>query len=90
MNAMRFVCATLVCSVIAASGSAALAHCQIPCGIYDDDARFTLMREHVATIEKSIKQITALGGEEKKNWNQLVRWVDNKEHHADELSEIVT
>ena len=29
-------------------------HCQIPCGIYDDEVRFKLMREHVETIEKSI------------------------------------
>ena len=69
---------------------AAVAHCQIPCGIYDDDARFTEMREHVTTIAKSMKQITALGAAETQDWNQIVRWVNNKEHHADELSEIVT
>jgi len=63
------------------------AHCQIPCGIYDDAARFIAMKEHVTTIEKSMKQITELGGT---NQNQSVRWVANKETHADELSEIVT
>ena len=69
---------------------AARAHCQIPCGIYDDGARFTLMLEHVTTIEKSMKHITKLGGEKTPDWNQLVRWVDNKEDHAGQLSEIVT
>jgi nickel superoxide dismutase len=61
------------------------AHCQIPCGIYDDQMRIHLMEEHVATIEKSMKQIEAA-----KNQNQTVRWIMNKEKHADELSEIVT
>jgi len=61
------------------------AHCQIPCGIYDDQMRINLMEEHVATIEKSMKQIEAAA-----NQNQTVRWVLNKDKHADELSEIVT
>ncbi|MCK4565370.1 MAG: superoxide dismutase [Verrucomicrobia bacterium] len=61
------------------------AHCQIPCGIYNDEARFVLMKEHVATIEKSMKQIEA-----DPNQNQTVRWIMNKDKHADELSEIVT
>jgi nickel superoxide dismutase len=76
--------------LIAAASSAAQAHCQIPCGIYGDEARFEEMLEHVTTIEKSMNQINSLGAQEKPDWNQLVRWVDNKEHHADELSEIVT
>jgi len=68
----------------------ALAHCQIPCGIYDDPARLAAMEEHVTTIEKSIKEIRRLSQESPPNWNQLVRWVMNKEKHADELTEIVT
>ena len=61
------------------------AHCQIPCGIYDDQMRIHLMEEHVATIEKSMKKIEAA-----ENQNQTVRWVMNKDKHADELSEIAT
>jgi nickel superoxide dismutase len=30
-------------------------HCQIPCGIYDDPARFDMLAEHINTIEKSMK-----------------------------------
>lgn len=48
------------------------------------------MREHVATIEKSMVQITALAEEGPEHANQIVRWVTNKETHADELSKIVT
>ena len=74
----------------ALSVTAALAHCQIPCGIYGDDTRFNLIEEHATTIEKSMKQIDMLSGSIKiADANQLVRWVTNKEKHADEIQEIV-
>ena len=65
-------------------------HCQIPCGIYGDPTRFELIGEHILTIEKSMKQIAALSETQPSNSNQIVRWVQNKEQHADALSEIVT
>jgi len=65
-------------------------HCQIPCGIYDDSARLKMIGEHTTTIEKSMKQIVALSETEPDNNNQIVRWVLNKEQHADALAEIVT
>ena len=66
----------------------AFAHCEIPCGIYDDEVRMSLIEEHAATIEKSMNQIVEL--EKGGNANQLVRWVTNKETHANELQHIVT
>lgn len=77
-------------AILALASSTALAHCQIPCGIYDDPMRFTQLEEHVTTIEKSMNQIQALSKEQQPNWNQIVRWVVNKETHADKLTEIVT
>ena len=71
-------------------GSLAYSHCQIPCGIYDDEARFNMITEHITTIEKSMKLIESLSAQKKPNMNQIVRWVDNKEKHADEISHIVT
>ncbi len=65
-------------------------HCEIPCGIYDDAMRLEMMAEHITTIEKSMKQIQELSEDANKNYNQLVRWVLNKEEHADSLSDIVT
>ncbi|MBA7623657.1 hypothetical protein ES703_31055 [subsurface metagenome] len=65
-------------------------HCQIPCGIYNDEMRFTMMKEHLLTIEKSMKQIIELSEQPDTNANQIVRWVMNKEQHADELAHIVT
>jgi len=71
-------------------GSLAYSHCQIPCGIYDDEARLAAIAEHITTIEKAMKEIESLSAQPKPNMNQIVRWVNNKDQHADELSEIVT
>jgi nickel superoxide dismutase len=58
------------------------AHCEIPCGIYDDELRANLIYEHSVTIEKSMKKIAELSKQNPVNYNQLVRWVSNKEEHA--------
>jgi nickel superoxide dismutase len=47
-----------------------------------------LILEHAGTIEKSMKSITEL--ESGKDMNQLVRWVTNKDKHADYIQDIVT
>lgn len=61
----------------------AYSHCQIPCGIYDDHARVKTMLEDTATTRKAVKLITELSGKkDAQSSNQLVRWVLNKENHA--------
>lgn len=82
--------ATFAAVVILGLTATAGAHCQIPCGIYDDELRVQLIEEHISTIEKSMNQINTLGAADPVNYNQLVRWVDNKEHHAQEIQDIVT
>jgi len=67
----------------------ASAHCEIPCGIYDDEMRIKMIKEHIVTIEKSMNQIIKIEKEKKHHSNQLVRWIMNKERHADEIQEIV-
>lgn len=70
--------------------SNAAAHCEIPCGIYDDEMRITLVLEHITTIEKSMNIITEIEKSKQHNANQLIRWVTNKEIHANEIQEIVS
>ncbi len=65
------------------------AHCQVPCGIYDDEMRIHQMEEHITTIEKSIKMIQDLSQAGEKNYNQIVRWVNNKEDYAKSFSDVV-
>lgn len=65
-------------------------HCQVPCGIYDDQMRIKMIAEHITTMEKAMNQVITLSKESKPNYNQIVRWVVNKEKHAEELGNIVT
>jgi nickel superoxide dismutase len=76
--------------IVAFSAASASAHCEIPCGIYDDQLRADLVAEHLTTIEKSMKSIVELSKQNPINYNQLIRWVTNKEKHADEIQDIVT
>jgi nickel superoxide dismutase len=82
--------AALFALMLLIPASLAWSHCQVPCGIYHDDVRLEMMGEHVQTIEKAMQQITDLTKTESPNSNQIVRWVNNKDEHADELNHIVT
>ena len=68
----------------------AFAHCEVPCGIYDDSVRVALIKEHITTVEKSMKLIVELSAEANPNYNQLIRWVMNKEEHATKIQDIVS
>jgi len=82
------LCGIFVLAILLAS--MAYSHCQIPCGIYGDKMRFDMINEHITTIEKSMKLIAELSEQDKPNMNQIVRWVRNKEQHADEMSHIIS
>jgi nickel superoxide dismutase len=87
---MKLVTLLLVCmTMVAALAAPLFAHCEIPCGIYNDKMRFDMIEEHITTIEKSMNSINELSQARDKNYNQLVRWVTNKEEHAVELQHIV-
>ena len=66
------------------------AHCEIPCGIYNDKMRIDMLKEHITTIEKGMNQIVELGKATPVNYNQLVRWISNKDEHATEFQHIVS
>lgn len=75
---------------LVAIGQKSYAHCEIPCGIYGDSVRVELIAEHIETIAKSMNQINELSEAGNKNYNQLVRWVMNKEEHAKKIQDIVS
>lgn len=67
-------------------GSYSFGHCQVPCGIYNDASRVQQMLEDVSTIDKAIDQIIELNNKsDAQSAQQLVRWVNNKEIHADKI-----
>ncbi|MCH6258574.1 superoxide dismutase, Ni [Puniceicoccaceae bacterium K14] len=64
------------------------AHCQVPCGIYGDELKFGELEQHVATIAKASTKIQEIAGMESPSaldQQQIVRWVDNKESHAQRI-----
>jgi nickel superoxide dismutase len=82
--------AALILLMLVVPISAAWSHCQVPCGIYDDEMRLAMIGEHIKTIERSMQQIGELSKADRYNANQIVRWVASKDEHADELVQIVT
>ena len=62
------------------------AHCQIPCGIYDDYARVQSMLEDADTVIKSTRSIRELSvHSDAQSLNQISRWVTNKETHSQNI-----
>ena len=88
--AKHWVRVYLTVSMVAFGWSYAAAHCEVPCGIYDDEMRADMIAEHITTIEKSMKMIAELSAAKPENYNQLVRWIDNKEEHAGQIQHIVS
>ena len=67
-------------------GPYSFGHCQVPCGIYDDASRVKQMLEDVSTIDKAINKIIQLNDKsDVQSVQQLVRWVNNKEIHAEKI-----
>jgi nickel superoxide dismutase len=79
-----------VLSIFSITTLSVKAHCEIPCGIYGDSVRIALLYEHIQTVEKSMKQIEELSNQDEINYNQLVRWIVNKEEHAQKIQDIVS
>jgi nickel superoxide dismutase len=89
MKATPFVVSMLL---IGASANAAIAHCEVPCGIYGDQRRFENMLEDQETIAKSIASMTELMpslGDDILSVNQAARWVATKESHATRIQQTI-
>ena len=89
MRKLVLVCALALACVLV-TGRATFSHCEIPCGIYGDQTRITLLLEDIATVEKSMQQIELLSDADPINPNQVVRWIQNKEEHASKIQHVVT
>ncbi len=80
----------LIACCLFAAAAPLWAHCEIPCGVYGDEARFAAIEEDLTTIEKSMTQIAELAGQsDAQSANQLARWVANKEEHANKIQHVV-
>ena len=73
------------------SPSSVEAHCQVPCGIYDDAARIKRLHEDATTIGKAMAEMAKLaGGHDAQALNQGARWVATKEAHASHVIQVVS
>ncbi|NND99427.1 MAG: hypothetical protein HKN47_19075 [Pirellulaceae bacterium] len=73
------------------TASVAMAHCQVPCGIYGDQLRFEQMLEDEHTISKAQLQIGELSSADvdAQAVNQMARWVMTKEEHATNIQQTI-
>ena len=80
-----------VLTPLMAYSSISYGHCQVPCGIFDDHARVEAMLEDVVTARKAVKEMAALAGKsDPQSMNQFIRWVINKEEHAQKIISTVS
>lgn len=67
----------------------ALSHCQVPCGIFQDQARVQGMMEDAATIRKAMVQTgelsTKVASGDAQSLNQSCRWISTKDEHANRI-----
>ena len=95
---LSLVAAVAAGFIIATSSSPVAAHCQIPCGIYDDPMRITMLREDAATIAKAVDtartldsdDYTSEDGTSALDLNQLIRWTTTKDEAATNIQRIVS
>jgi nickel superoxide dismutase len=77
------------------ANTSADAHCQIPCGIYDDGARISEMREDATSIRKAMSEISStidnnptMSDGTVVAFNQATRWVIEKDRSATAIQDI--
>ena len=88
---MKYVATVLAgCVLTLGFDTGAIAHCEVPCGIYGDQARFEAMLEDQTTVKKAMAQINIAAGKDgAQQINQMTRWIANKEKHASSIQETI-
>ncbi|MEJ2744208.1 MAG: superoxide dismutase [Ni] [bacterium] len=89
MNRFKRMIAPGMVIIVLSFTSIGFSHCEIPCGIYNDSMRMDMIAEDILTVEKAMKEIVRLSNEKEKNYNQLVRWIVNKDEHATRIQDTV-
>eukprot|EP00040_Diaphanoeca_grandis_P039348 m.258825 g.258825 ORF g.258825 m.258825 type:complete len:159 (+) comp37161_c0_seq1:72-548(+) len=69
----------------------AQSHCQVPCGIYADNAKVEELAQHATTVLKATNEINTLVPlQTPQSVNQSVRWVVTKEDHCNKIQHEVS
>ncbi len=89
---MAAVAAASIGFIVGQFQPAAQAHCQVPCGIYDDPMRITMLREDASTIRKAVTSMDDLmnEGNPLQGFNQAVRWINEKDQTSTKIQRVVS
>ncbi len=78
-------------TILNQSVSSTHAHCQVPCGIFDENARIKALYEDATTIDKAMKLMNELAGKkDAQSQQQFVRWTIAKEEHASRIMSVTS
>lgn len=84
--ALVFTAAAAGVTLLNQSAPQARAHCQVPCGIFDESARIKALYEEATTIEKAMNEMNKLAGkDDAQSQMQFTRWTITKEEHASQI-----
>ena len=90
VSACLFIAGMVLVSTI----PSAQAHCQMPCGIYDDPARIAELKEDAQTIRKAVTSMQTMVEDDDTDpllgFNQGARWVVTKDQHAQNIQDVVS
>mmetsp|Transcript_18201 Transcript_18201/g.42354 ORF Transcript_18201/g.42354 Transcript_18201/m.42354 type:complete len:181 (+) Transcript_18201:68-610(+) len=77
---------SLVPRAFAIQARVADCHCQVPCGIFNDDGRIAAILEDAVTIRKAVSEMQSLHkAGTLQDMHQIIRWVNTKEEHASKI-----
>jgi len=66
------------------------AHCQMPCGIYDDQMVYDEVNQFYLTMFKAVKALQNNKFNSDEDRNQFIRWVMTKERLCNEIAMLLT
>jgi len=66
------------------------AHCQMPCGIYNDDMIYDYIDQYIKTMYKGVSVMNNSKFSNPQERNEFIRWVIEKEKKSDEIAAMIT
>ncbi len=80
----RFLTIAVLCASFGVSNL--WAHCQVPCGIFDDYLKLQSLIQDADTVIKAANEMQKLAGKsDAQSMQQFIRWTNNKESHAEHV-----
>jgi len=79
-----------ICLILGPFSSPLSAHCQMPCGIYDDQMIYDEVDQFYLTMYKCVKALENNQFKTDEDKNQFIRWVITKENKCNELAMLIT